>query len=303
MAPKSRVADMRAGVYLLPVLLLALGLAQGQAAPVGLQRSISSSGQFVVYFADGMARTKFARQAEDIKEKWRRILHLKDDWKAPIIIQVAARRPRNAPQMVTRLYESDGGEFKVQIDIYDLAVLNSRALDREILRALCLEYSYRGHPALAGRPIVQPPEWLIDGMAEDIVASEEGIPSGLYEMLIKSGPPPQLSAFLKMRPERLDATSRTLYSAQAMGLLQALLGLAGGADGLADYLSGLPAGNPTDARELLDGFPEFSGDASQLSKVWTLSLAGASAADRVKPLTMQETRRQLALLLEISVPK
>lgn len=268
-----------------------------------LQRSLSSSGQFVVYYSDATIRSELVRTSEDVKEKWQRILHLKDDWKAPIIIQVAGTSPRNAPRLRTRLYESDGGAYKVQIDIYDLTVMKERALPREILRALCLEYSYREHAAQAGRTVVQPPDWLIDGLAEELLANAEGIPPGLYEMLIKSGPPPPLGTFLKMDPERLDATSRTVYAAQSMGLLRALLSLPGGANELTAYLSGLPEGNASDAKRLAGAFPELGENETKLSKMWTLSLAGASATDRVMPLSMSETRRRLDLLLEISVPK
>ena len=292
---------MRARVVLLAVLMLGAGRAPLEA--VGLQRSLSSTGQFVIYYSDATVRMELARASEDVKEKWRRIFHLKDEWKAPIIIQVADHRPRNAPRLLTRLYESDGGAYKVQIDIYDISVMKDRSLPREILRALCLEYSYRGHPALAGRPVILPPDWLIEGMAEVLLVDAEGIPAGLYEMLIKSGPPPELSVFLKTDPERLDATSRTIYAAQAMGLLQAFLSLPGGANGLTAYLSGLPDGNAADAGRLTGAFPELAENGTRLSKMWTLSLAGASATDRVMPLSMSETRRRLGLLLEISVPK
>jgi len=301
MAVRRREVEVRVRWLFLPGFALVLGLVPMEAA--ALQRSISSSGQFVIYFSDATVRMELAREAEDVKEKWRRALHLKDEWKAPIIIQVASRRPRNAPRVLTRLYESDGDAYKVQIDIYDVMVMKDRSLEREILRALCLEYSYRGHAALAGRQVIQPPDWLIDGLAEDLLAREEGIPAGLYEMLIESGPPPQLSAFLKMDPDRLDATSRTIYAAQARGLLRALLGLPRGADGLTAYLSALPDGNSADAKRLTRAFPEFAEDETKLSKLWTLSLAGASATDRVMPLSMLETRRQLGLLLEISAPR
>ena len=39
----------------------------------------------------------------------------------------------------------------------------------------------------------------------------------MYERLIKEESPPKLEAFLKERPEMLDATSRALYRARALG--------------------------------------------------------------------------------------
>lgn len=286
--------------------LTAAVFAQAKPAPVSgpVQRSISASKQFVIYFSDGAVRGRLARMAEDCKEEWLRSLAIsKDEWKAPIIIQVVSTRPPNAPAIATNLYLSDGGEMKVQIDIYDLTVMKGPELPLEIYRALCLEYMHRESPPKAGKAFSQPPAWLVEGMYENVVSREEGIPAGLFEMLVKSGPPPKIEIFLKMRPERMDATSRAVYRAQAMGLLRAFLSVQGGSKGLADYLASLGGRNPHDPDPLLEKFPLFGSQPGELSKVWTLSLANASAADRMKPLGMAETRRQLGLLFEISAPK
>ena len=96
-------------------------------------------------------------------------------------------------------------------------------------------------------------ECIILNICHDII-----ITIGLFEMLVRSGPPPRLEAFLKIRPESLDATSRAVYRAQAMALLRALLALPGGPGHLADYLAGLPGVNPADAGKLLQKFPALA---------------------------------------------
>lgn len=284
-------------------IFLVVGSLGAQENPVPLQCSVSSSKQFVIYFPDGTVRARLARRAEDLKREWLQSLRLKDDWKAPIVIQVVPTRPPKAPRLAVNVYESDGGAMKVQIDIYDPAVMRGAELDREIYRALSLEFMYRNEPPKAGKTLTQPPAWLLEGLAEDALTREDGLPAGLFEMLVKSGPPPKLDAFLKLRPERMDATSRAVYRAQAMGLLRALLSVPGGGENLARYLQELPGNNPADPKALLDKFPPFAADSAALSKVWTLTLANASAADRVKPLSMAETREQMAILLEIAAPK
>jgi len=293
---------MRPGLIIAGMFLAALP-AWTQVKPVPLQRSVSSSKQFVIYFSDGAVRARLARRAEDLKREWLRSLQVKDEWKAPIVIQVVPTRPPKAPRLMTNVYESDGGAMKVQIDIYDPAVMRGTELDLEICRALSLEYMYRAEPPKAGKALTQPPPWLLEGLSEDALTRDEGLPAGLFEMVVKSGPPPKLEAFLKLRPERMDATSRAVYRAQAMGLLRALLSVPGGADSLSSYLQGLPGSNAVDARTLLEKFPQFASDPAGLSKIWTLTLANASAADRVKPLSMAETREQIATLLEIAAPK
>ena len=191
--------------------------------PAPLERSVSSSQQFIIYHSDRALRSRLARRAEDLKEQWLRRLRLGTEWKSPIIIQVLALRRRESPRIRTGLYESDGGELKVQIDVLDSATLGSADFDREVYRALFLEYAYRNVPPKAGKAFHQPPAWLIEGIHEDVVARQEGVATGLYESLIKEESPPKLEAFLKERPEMLDATSRAIYRARCLGLFRALL--------------------------------------------------------------------------------
>ena len=93
--------------------------------PAPLERSVSSSQQFIIYHSDRALRSRLARRAEDLKEQWLRRLRLGTEWKSPIIIQVLALRRRESPRIRTGLYESDGGELKVQIDVLDSATLGS----------------------------------------------------------------------------------------------------------------------------------------------------------------------------------
>jgi len=271
--------------------------------PAPLQRSVSSSQQFVIYHSDGTLRSRLAQRAEDLKGKWLRRLQLADEWKSPIIIQILALHRPNSPRIRTGLYESDGGQLKVQIDVYDTASLKNTDFDMEVYRALFLEYGYRDVPAKAGKSFHQPPAWLIDGLFEDVMARDEGIATGLYERLINEEPSPKLDAFLKERPEMLDATSRAIYRARALGLFRALLRTPDGAKHLAEYCSSLPSANPTDSARLLEKFPTLSEQTVTLSKLWTLSLAEASASNRVMPLSVKETQRRLSLILEITAPK
>lgn len=270
--------------------------------PAPLQRSTSSSQQFFIYHSDRALRSRLARKVEDLKQQWLRRLRLSDEWKSPIIIQILPLRRPDSPRIRTGLYESDGGEFKVQIDICDPASLKGAELDMEVYRALFLEYAYRNLPPKAGKSFHQPPAWLIEGLYEDVLARDEGIATGVYERLINEERPPKLEAFLKERPEMLDATSRAVYRARALGLFRALLRTPDGAKHLAEYCSGLPSLNGADAAKLLEYFPTLSEQPAALSKLWTLSLADASASNRVMPLGVGETQKKLSLILEISAP-
>jgi hypothetical protein len=268
--------------------------------PASLERSVSSSQQFVVYHSDRTVRSYLARKAEDLKGQWLRRLRLSDNWKSPIIIQVLPLHRPDSPRVRTGVYESDGNALKLQIDVSDPASLRGPDFDLEVYRALFLEYSFRNVLPKAGKPFHQPPAWLIEGLYEDVMAREEGVSAGLYEQLLKEESPPKLEAFLKERPEMLDATSRAVYRARALGLFRALLRTPDGAKHLGEYCSSLPFLNPLDGAKLLEKFPTLAEQPVTLSKLWLLSLADASASNRVIPLSVPETQKRLSLLLEVT---
>jgi hypothetical protein len=272
-------------------------------SPSPLQRSVSSSQQFVIYHSDRTLRSRLSQRVEHLKGQWLRRLRLDDLWKSPIIIQILPVQRSNSPRIRTALYESDGGQLKVQIDVYDMASLKSADFEMEVYRALFLEYGYRNMPAKAGKSFHQPAAWLIEGLFEDVTAREEGIAVAVYERLINDESLPKLDPFLKERPEMLDATSRAIYRAKALGLFRALLRTPDGAKHLVEYCSSLPSVEPTDGPRLLEKFPTLSEKLAVLSKLWTLSLAEASASNRVMPLSVKETQRRLSLILEITAPK
>lgn len=270
--------------------------------PVPLQRSISSTQQFIVYYQDKAVRSRLVLKLEDIKAQWLKRLNLRDDWKAPIIVKLQTLRPPNFPRIATGVYESDAGELKIQIDIYEPSVLRGADFDIEVFGALCLEFAYRNTPLKAGKSFTKPPSWLVEGLYEDSQSGEDGLPPGLYETVIERGPSLKLESFLKERPAMMDATSRAVFRAQAMGLLRSFLSLPDGSVSLTNYISKLPTISNTDAASLLAAFPALAEDSSRLSKLWVLSMANISATGRIKPLSVEETNNQLTAILDVSMP-
>ncbi len=99
-----------------------------------------------------------------------------------------------------------------------------------------------------------------------------------------------------------DGTSRAIYRAQAVGLLRAIMAFQGAPADLCTYLSRLPEKNAMDAKELIKSFPALVQDPSLLSKAWVLSIADVSAANRLDPLTIEDTVKQLTLILDLTAP-
>lgn len=298
---------MRFAPWCCALLVVAAGglSAQTGAPPklAELKRSVSSSGQFVIYHSDNTVRSRVARKSEDLKTEWRRLLGMDDDWKWPIVVQLLTARPVGAPRLRTSFFEGDGNEFKLQVDVYDPTVIQSGDYDLEVFKALILEYAYREFPPKAGKAFQSAPAWLVEGMFEDVRVRNEGIVAGLYEKLVQDGPPPKLDAFFKEKPEMMDATSRAVYRAKAMTLLRALLRLPDGPKHLAAWMGTWHEGNSNDAGKLLKQFPGLADSPAELSKMWALCIADASASNRAKPLSIADTQKQLNLIFELSAPK
>lgn len=281
------------------------GLAQSPApAPkvLPLQRSFSTSQQFIIYNNDKILRARLSRQVEDIKTNFLKRLGLSDEWKSPIIVRVMTLRPPNQPKIITNAFESDGDQLKLQIDVFEPSVIGTADFDIEVYRALCLEYQYRNYVLKAGKQISQPPAWLLEALYEENRSREEGPAAGLYEMLLQRGASPKIESFLKEKPTMYDGTSRAIYRAQAVGLLRAIMAFQGAPADLCAYLAKLPEKNATDAKELIKSFPALVQDPTLLSKAWVLSIADVSAANRLDPLTIEETSRQLILILDLTAP-
>ena len=97
-------------------------------------------------------------------------------------------------------------------------------------------------------------------------------------------------------PRCLDATSRAIPSRPLPGVSSArFFASPDGAKHLAEYCSSLSSINPADDSRLLEAFPMLSGRPAVLSKLWTLSLAEASASNRI-PARFQLGRRKSVLL-------
>ena len=266
-------------------------------------KTTSASGQFVIYSKDATRRTSLAQRADEARSHWFQKFGGAETRGHPIIIQdlIGGAKPRGNAGAVTGIFEGDGGEMKVQTDIYDASVLRSLALETEIYRALGLDWIYRNHPPKAGKAFRSPPAWFLEGLVEERRAKENGTPEGIYATLLKSDHPPKIEDFLKAKPELMEATSLTLYRVQALALLKALQQLPEGPKGLGTFLDSL-AENDADLKTLLAAFPSLENKPSSLGKLWTLSIARNSASKGIDPYSVSETVRALKEVLDVSAP-
>ncbi|MCK9588697.1 MAG: hypothetical protein M0Q93_04935 [Terrimicrobiaceae bacterium] len=267
-------------------------------------KTTSASGQFVIYSKDAARRTNLAQRADEARTQWLQKIGGKGGAPPPIIIRdlIGAEKPRGNANVLTGVFEGDGGAMKVQTDIYDASVLRGQTLEREIYRALGLDWIYRNLPPKAGKAFHSPPPWLLEGLVEEKRIKANGSPEGIYATLLKSDHPPRIEDFLKAKPGLMDATSLTLYRTQALALLKTLQQLPEGPKGLGTFLDSL-AENDASLKTLLAAYPSLENVPSRLGKLWTLSIARNSASKNVDPCSVGETMRALKELLDVSSPK
>jgi hypothetical protein len=292
MIPRALVAAMVLLTALLPADALDLR-----------ERSDSASKQFSIYCEDVPLRMRVVSFVEEVKRDVLQMLGEREGWKAPIVITIERASPARGqePAATVRLVESLPG-FKVQIDVRigrDPSAVN---LQRQIVRAVLLEYAYREVGVQGGTEFRETPWWIIEGCVELSRQREHGPNSDIFQRLLATNKLPPLENFLMERPDELGSTVRALDRSLAACLVQLLAAQPDGRAGLARFVRAWPQSDGAPLTLLKKEFPAIAADEATLQKWWTLNLARFAAADRFQGLSVAETDKQLAPLLSLTIP-
>ena len=307
--PGRRIPKRRwAGFVGLPLMGFALTL-MGFALPTDaaeavkpLGRTISASRQFVIYAEDTGARLKLSAMADEAATVWREWLGVKKEWKYPIILNFPPNpkgRPRDAFR--TTLAEADGGEQKIQIEVLDSSLMFSSAMRAEIFRALTLEYSYRDSPLRAGKSYRLAPDWLAEGLAEEMRSREEGLPARVVEGLLNAPKKPKVMDLLRARPPTIPL-ERDFYRIFSLAFIRTLPQLPEGREGIRQLISQLPESEIT-PEQILRTFPSLQFDLSRLDKEWTLTLAKIASGTRLELMGFEATSEAIQRVFAIKGPE
>ena len=268
-----------------------------------IPRSISTSRQFIVYGPDARLRGAICDLAERTKTTALRLLHEKDEWRTPIVVNVQypqANLPELPPAHLN--FSQTAAGLKLQLDLTIAADVGAREVERELLRAIYLEMSYRQQPDIpAGTAFVEPPDWLLDGT---LALGNEHDPSGLTECLrtaTAAGRAVTLEEFLGQRPGLLESSVRTIHRAYAAALVTMLTRAPGGRLRLARFVADLPHASNDPFVDLLLHFPELGDNPAAVEKSWCRAIAQWSSNEPFQLLDCAETERQLARTLRLSV--
>jgi hypothetical protein len=268
-----------------------------QVYSVPPERSISPSRQFVIYGADAKVRGAVSSLAEQTKANLLALLRQRDDWKTPVVVNLQSQQA-NLPEVpsVDLRFSQTGFGIKLQLDLTISKNLDVSVVEREVVRAILLEMIYRKQPNItAGAVLVEPPDWLIDGVLAFAPGRDRG---SLVEALANTSTPVALEKFLRQRPGILDSTGRTLYRAYSFALVQMLLGEKDGAGRLARYIDHLSASSSDPLADLGAQFAFLADDAE---RAWQLGLRQLKSAQTFRLLTFAESERRLDELLRVKM--
>jgi hypothetical protein len=261
-----------------------------------LERSVSPSGQFVIYGGDAAWRGAISTLAEQTKSNLLAVLQRRDQWAIPAVINLQPRAANlpETPNSALRFSQTGAG-LKLQLDLAISREINSAAVEHEIMRLVLLEMIYRNQTGIpSGETYVEPPDWLIDGL---LALAPNRNRSSLVEALAASERTPTLEEFLHERFELLDSIGQSLYRAYSFALVRSL---AESPARLGRYIDNLAHASTDSLADLQKDFPQLAG--TDFEKTWKSKIGSVKESRRSDLLTFWQSNEKLDALLQTEFP-
>ncbi|MBA2742731.1 MAG: hypothetical protein H0U43_00185, partial [Chthoniobacterales bacterium] len=265
------------------------------AAAAPLERSVSSSRQFIVYGPDRGLRAGICDLGERTKKNMLAVLQQRDGWRTPIVVN-AERRAANLPEapLAHLRFSQTGFGLKLQLELTFDAESKPDAIERELLRVLLLEMMYRDVPDTpAGTAYMQPPDWLIDGILAVAPDHDFSRMAESVAALPEESKRLQLAEFLQLQPALLESPSRAVYAAKAGALVSMLTALPDGRARLSRFIQHLPTASNDAVADLRSQFSEVARSDEEVQQSWGRALGALSDRDRYRMMTCDETEQAL----------
>ncbi|MBU6181943.1 MAG: hypothetical protein KGR46_03940 [Verrucomicrobia bacterium] len=250
---------------------------------------------FLAYSQNRSQARSLVRRAEAVQQGFTRLTGIESSKAKPVIIQTIDSSATGSPSAVARVFETDGGGFKVQVDVQGSGG-SGGIFETEVARALLLQAMLAEKPPRAGKAFPQPPEWFVEGLAEFVRDRNGTLPPGVDAAILGNKNPPELPRFLSEKTSRMDATTLLLYRVQAAALLRALSKQDGSREKIAGWIVS-PSFPDSDLASILEAFPDLKGEDGLLARLWTLEIARASMPPKLSSLSVQATEESLAKAL------
>ena len=271
--------------------------ANGAASIIPLERSVSSSRQFIVYGTTTPLRGAVAEVAEKTKANLLNVIQQRDNWRIPIILNLQfpqANEPDIPPAQLR--FSQTGAGLKIQLDLTIASDFDALVLRRQLLRVVILEMMYRRSSDLpAGSVYVEPPDWLVEGVLAADPSRDRTPIVNAVNPLVSQNRVASLEEFLGRHFSFLDSPGQLVYRGYALAFVQLLLNEPGGPDRLTTYITNLSQSSSDQMSDLKAQFPVLAAGADS-DALWKSSVANLGAMN-YGLFTAAESERQLDDLL------
>lgn len=283
------------------VLFLLLGALCAGASAVDLRhRSVSGSGQFVVYCDDRDARGRIVSFVEEVKGQLLRVLRERDEWKIPIVLTVEpdAEASVTAQSSVSSTLVNTVAGPKIDVVVHIGDDPAKIFLQRHIVHVLLLEIAYRDRPPLrGGTRFALPPWWLTEGLLQEIRARAGMRDPDIFKSIVNTEKLPSIEKLLTQPPLQLDTAAGVVDRASGYALTAALLNMSAGPANVGRFLRAWPDGSHDPLTLLASHFPALGQSPQSLAKWWTLQLAELGKSETLRGLSSAEAEAELTALL------
>lgn len=282
------------------VILVALSIFAIESTGASLvERSVSPSGQFVIYGSTPEIRGVISDLAERTKSNLLTLLRRRDAWVTAVVInlQVRASNLPELPASNLRFSQTESG-LKLQLDLTLSEDNDSNRIEHELMRAILLEMIYRKQGTMsAGESYVEPPPWLIEGLLGSMPNRDD---APLRRPL--NGPTgiASVDQLLRERPALLDVVGRELYRTCSFALVQMLIESENGRAQLGSYIDNLSLASNDPVADLSAAFPAFP--ANDLDEKWKSKIVSLKVSGRPDLLTFWQTEENLGDALQTKFP-
>jgi hypothetical protein len=276
------------------VLILLSIFTFGSRAATSSERSVSPSGQFIIYGGDAGSRGAISALAERTKANLLAVLKRRDNWKTAIIINLQPRAA-NLPELAAmklRFNETENG-LKLQLDLAISREMNAIAAEHELARVILLEMIYRKQSGIiSGDAYADPPSWLIDGLLVSAPNRSHAPFVGALSVGIS------LAEFLDQHPDSLDSAGKQLYRAYSFVLVQLLMESPAGRVRLGRYIDNLAFASNDSLADLRAAFPEIR----DWEKTWKSEIVEIKTSSDQGLLTFSQSEERLSEIVKAKFP-
>lgn len=258
-------------------------------------RVVSKSRQFVVYGRDSLVVGAVATKADEIRSALLAFLDLPTTWKHQVTLVLTGdpAAPAAANPIRTRINVIDGTPG-YEIRVHVGGGINLEKLHTAVVTMLLYERALRNTDSDAFPEEVGLPPWLAIGIDQALLWRAGKIDRHLYQSLFERSEmlsPEQILGY--KTPEKLDASTRSVYDASCGVLILCLANQPGGKDALIRLLDQAIFAEGTGEEMIARHFPSFGLTSNALNKWWALQLASLASATPTECYTPAETERRL----------